>query len=127
VLNDSSTTLQFYSTPANAEAAPPVPIVLTTAGIGNITITTVNTAYSTSGAYAGQQGHYQTNAELSQHTHNIASAGFSGLGGGGGGDRYASGGSRQIFVGTNTGTAGDGSTAMNVLPPFLALNAFWKL
>lgn len=108
LIRDSSTSIRFASTLANAQNGTAV----TVTGTGSFTMTRTLTA-RTLGERGGEESHAMSITELLSHTH----------ANGGSGNNVANGAGAP---GTGATSATGGNAAMNVMNPFVALNYIIK-
>lgn len=116
IVRSSTTTIQFSTTQANANAASPVVVNITDQGSGVHTMTFTNLAHTVRGRMGGEETHGISIPELAAHTHSLPVTTGSGLGGGG-----------AVAV-VNTGTTGSsGSDSQhNNMMPFLVVKYLIK-
>lgn len=107
VVRDSSTTIKFASSLANAQNGTVIDI--TTQGTGSHTVTHTLTARSLA-ELGGEEGHAMSSTELLSHTHVITT---DNQGNGGGTGHFVTGGAS-----TDLTNARGGNASMNVMQPF---------
>jgi len=110
VIRNSSTSISFASTLANAQNSNP--ITLTGAGSGVHTLTWTGTARNL-GELGGEEAHAQSGNELFAHVH-ATGYGTTGLSG------VTAGATGPQSPGTNTASVG-GNQAANIMNPFVGL------
>lgn len=114
IVRSSSTTIQFATTQANANASTPVVVNITDQGSGVHTMTFTGLAHTVLGRMGGEETHGIANPELASHFHTWGNASNAT------GTGFANSGSNQS--GTNVTSTVGSDAQHNIMQPFVVVN-----